>query len=1365
MPLISPHSSGFLVALLINVAALPAPAVAQLNPDNTLGDEASTVAPDVLVQGDFADLIEGGAIRGSNLFHSFSDFNVDTLQRLYFANPAGIETILTRVTGGNGSTIDGTLGVDGLANLYLLNPNGFAFGPNAQLDIRGSFMVSTAEGWQLGNGEVFSAIDPDAPPLLAVTLTPGLQYGAAQQADVTNQGNLAVDPGESLVLLGDTVTHTGTLTAPRGQVQLLGDRVGVFDAGQIDVSSPNGGGTVNLGGGFQGQGLLPTSQQTVVGPNATLIADATQAGDGGEIIVWSDGLTRFYGNAQATGGLSIGNGGFIEISGARSLAFDGAVSAVAPNGEWGTVLFDPTNIVVVEDALAETTVLSVVDNFFDPDIGGDGDTRIAASALANAAANSNVSLQATNDIRFKGAFTIANPGITLTAIAGNDIVVSNDIFFLAGGDVIFEAGKNIELAGTDIELSTLGGNASFTAGNLLSLTNNAFVNTSLPTGRSGNLTVVSQVFELSGNSIFNAGNGGIGDAGDIQVTTNQLLMGEGSQVSNSIFGSGNAGVLTVNARDLVQLNGNLTGLFSQTNPGSSGNAGNLQIMTGQLLIQDDADISVGTFGSGNGGLLEINANDLIQLSGDNTILSSRANLGSSGDAGDIKITTNQLFIQDRSQISISTFSEGNGGLLTVNSADLIKINGTSAGLLSSASSSSSGNAGNIQVATDQLFIQTGFIASGTAGLGNGGDIGIQASRIELLGSETSISSSSNNLISTTSVGDVLLDTDTLILRDGSTVSARALGVADAGTVEIANASYVELNGAGTTLRASAADTPANAGFIKIDSDAVLVQNSAQLDVSSLGSGDAGVIEIQDASYVEFSNHNHNPENTTFTGAFVTTGTGSGNGGRVSIDAERLRFSGPSTGIQVDGTVDSNSGVVDIIGSEITLENSASIVSLGSSGQVQIVSEDFLEISNSTIGIEPLTEESPGSISLNVRDLRLNERGVISAGIGFSTLNSQAILEIFSADITDILEVQETLATFSGGDPEEIARGGNIDILADTVSLNNQSQILSFGGDIEVVAKTISLENVSALNTLSPLADGGNILVQAGESLNLHNQSAILATAGPVGNNGGGGVVNLNSPNITVADQSFISASSFSGEGGNVNIQADNFLLLRNNSLVSASAGLSGSSSGGGGNVNIDAPFVVGVLSENSDIIANAVAGNGGFVIISALDIIGLEFQDELTPFSDITASSQAGAAGITEFNRLTDVNVEEGLSELPVDLADPTRLISQQCALQASDNASEFTVVGRGGLPPDPSQLGTADRFLEDLGTVPTETPSSSEQSHIDDLDTADSPTVIQEAQSWVQDASGHVHLVSATPDNRAVVLPSAVRCSNHPDL
>ncbi|MEQ9368787.1 MAG: filamentous hemagglutinin N-terminal domain-containing protein [Coleofasciculus chthonoplastes F3-SA18-01] len=123
------------------------PLLAQITPDNTLEAEHSVVTPNAQVRGRLADLIEGGAIREANLFHSFLEFNIEKGQRVYFANPVGIETIFSRVTGNNPSAILGTLGVNGGANLFFLNPNGIIFGENAQLDIQGSFVASTANSF------------------------------------------------------------------------------------------------------------------------------------------------------------------------------------------------------------------------------------------------------------------------------------------------------------------------------------------------------------------------------------------------------------------------------------------------------------------------------------------------------------------------------------------------------------------------------------------------------------------------------------------------------------------------------------------------------------------------------------------------------------------------------------------------------------------------------------------------------------------------------------------------------------------------------------------------------------------------------------------------------------------------------------------------------------------------------------------------------------------------------------------------------------------------------------------------------------------------------------------------------------------
>ena len=209
-------------------------AVAQIVPDNTLGSEGSRVAPRT-VNGRTVDRIERGARRGSNLFHSFREFNVREGQQVYFFNPVGVRNILTRVTGSDVSKISGTLGVNGSANLFLLNPNGVVFGQNAQLDVRGSFLATTADRFVFPEGITFGAMNPEAPPLLRVGVPIGLQYGS-QPGAITSQANLSVGSGQSLVLAGGTVDLTNsqiTAGSPQGGRIELG---GVADAGTISLN-------------------------------------------------------------------------------------------------------------------------------------------------------------------------------------------------------------------------------------------------------------------------------------------------------------------------------------------------------------------------------------------------------------------------------------------------------------------------------------------------------------------------------------------------------------------------------------------------------------------------------------------------------------------------------------------------------------------------------------------------------------------------------------------------------------------------------------------------------------------------------------------------------------------------------------------------------------------------------------------------------------------------------------------------------------------------------------------------------------------------------------------------------------------------
>lgn len=226
------------------LATSPAVALAQITGDGTLSTQVngSAIAPCT-----GGCTINGGTSRGSNLFHSFKEFSIPAGGQAWFDNDSQIQAIFTRVTGSNPSSIDGLIKANGSASLFLLNPNGILFGSHAALDIGGSFLATTANALTFGNGSKFSATNPQAPPLLTLNVTPGLQWGNASGALVIEGAQLQspqnltlaasridgrgqIQAGRDLVLYAsDTVQLRDSLTQPlqvaaQGQLLIQGDR-------------------------------------------------------------------------------------------------------------------------------------------------------------------------------------------------------------------------------------------------------------------------------------------------------------------------------------------------------------------------------------------------------------------------------------------------------------------------------------------------------------------------------------------------------------------------------------------------------------------------------------------------------------------------------------------------------------------------------------------------------------------------------------------------------------------------------------------------------------------------------------------------------------------------------------------------------------------------------------------------------------------------------------------------------------------------------------------------------------------------------------------------------------------------------------
>lgn len=208
------------------------------------------------------------------------------------------------------------------------------------------------------------------------TSTPGVKVEiSGDQNQATNLGTIVAESGR-IGIAGVLVKNSGTLNANSvvseggriflratrdaivdgnslisatgvkgGQIDILGNRVAVMDNAQLDVSGSSGGGTVRVGGDYQGKNPdVQNAQVTYFGPQATIKADATDTGNGGKVIVWADDTTRAYGSISARGGNQGGDGGFVEVSGKRYLDMGAAVDTRADRGAAGTLLLDPTDI-------------------------------------------------------------------------------------------------------------------------------------------------------------------------------------------------------------------------------------------------------------------------------------------------------------------------------------------------------------------------------------------------------------------------------------------------------------------------------------------------------------------------------------------------------------------------------------------------------------------------------------------------------------------------------------------------------------------------------------------------------------------------------------------------------------------------------------------------------------------------------------------------------------------------------------------------------------------------------------------------------------------------------------------------------------
>ena len=711
-----------LIGLFLS-SSIALPVKAQITVDGTTNTTLTPI--------DTGIRIDDGDRAGANLFHSFEQFSILNGSEAFFNNANDIVNIFSRVTGGNISTIDGLLRANGTANLFLLNPAGIIFGKNAQLDIGGSFLSSTADSIVFSDGVKFLATGSDEPPLLTINMPIGLNLGN-NPGDIVNRsynGNgLEVATGESITLVGGNINlEGGRLFAPEGRVELGG----LSAAGKVGINADG----------------------SLIFPEGVTRADVTLT-NGAEVDV------------RGAGGGIIGvNARNIELSGGE-LGSSNLFAGIAENS-------DSTEAQAGDITLNATDTITAIQ-------GSDISNEVLPTGVGN---SGRINITTNNLFLSEGSQVTASTfgdgdGGKITITASGTISAKGEDSQGLNSGVFSQVGEKATGNSEGIEITTTN----------LSLQDGGLVDAStFGDGEAGKITItasgtISAKGEdspgLSSGVFSQVGEKATGNSEGIEITTTDLSLQNGGVLTASTFGEGNAGkiTITVTASGTISAEGESSqglgsGIFSIVGETAIGNSEGIEITTTDLSLQDGGQVSSSTFGEGNAGKITITASGTISAEGESSTFASGifsivvgTAIGNSegivvgtaiGNSEGIEITTTNLSLQDGSEVNASTAGEGKAGAITINVDDDLSLTNNAE---ISVQSFGQGNANNLFIQANSLTLSNDSSLLASTPIGTGGNIDLTVA-------------------------------DSLTLRDDSFISAQALGEANGGNL-IINAGFV-----------------------------------------------------------------------------------------------------------------------------------------------------------------------------------------------------------------------------------------------------------------------------------------------------------------------------------------------------------------------------------------------------------------------------------------------------------------------------------------------------------------------------------------------------------------------------------------------
>ncbi|MBL8773401.1 MAG: filamentous hemagglutinin N-terminal domain-containing protein [Phenylobacterium sp.] len=936
---------GAVAALGLVLAGWPLTALGQtaINPDVAAGRGLGTTVG----QAGSVFTIDGGTRAGGNLFHSFSRFDLgagDTALWTRAAGDAGaIANVINRVTGGDASTISGTLDSTALPNaaFWFINPAGVVFGAGARVNVPAAAYFSTAAALRFADGMRFSAAAPDGSTLSiaapeafgfvggegAITINgAGLTFAPVQSTLSFTASSIRVEDSEFAVRGLDLVAAGGAANVRLGE-PLSGSTSGnveIFNSllGVVDIAAV-GGRSLRVGGGAID---LQTS---------SLFSD-------GNVIVQASRRIDATGASINVSGLSGDAAGVIVLRAPEVILDDTRLRAdAAAESAPGRILVEGERV-----ALLGATVLA--------------DAKDGVGALPGL-----VQIRATDDLLLFGSNIRSNANgdadggvVTLEgrAVEIIDSNVESDTLPIARGSagLVTVKAETLLLAGASTITSTTngegaGGNVLIDTGELRMQDASAIRSDTRDSGDAGSVTIRADSIDLMDRaSITSRARSGTGDAGTVLLDVGRLTMTD-ALISSGTDSRGDAGAVFITAQDIVMDGARraFTAITSETfGPGAAGNvfidvktmtvrdgalvssdtrsegdAGGVAVVAQDLTVANGGAISSDSLGEGDAGDVVISARRLTVTGGDFDVTYISSDSLSTGDAGTVSIEAGSILVDGRAFISSDAYSGGEGGQIVV-AADSIELRDFGA---IRSQTRSDGDAGLVLIETKSLTLADGgFISSEAIGRarGDAGILDIAAERV-LVGAESSISTSTAG---SGDAGAVSIIADEITLDGGTVSSSAEPGATGSASLLSLEAQTLRILNGGAVSTLSTNPNPAGivtiaAGEFLVDGRGSIVSSENQSGNPNFGGlgpgpgGDAGAIFIA-ADNVTISN-----------GGRVSTNAFSGAAGDIQVSIQRPGLF-TLEGAQAPGVIQTSSGPGT--GGKITIADPLAFISNGGS---------------------------------------------------------------------------------------------------------------------------------------------------------------------------------------------------------------------------------------------------------------------------------------------------------------------------------------------------------------------------------------------------------------------------------------------------